>query len=91
MNITNKKKGFVVELSLKPDWGRGSVRSFAGRFVFIKFENDPERLQRRFPLDSPQLTQSANQAPVAFKSAPRNAGAGRPKKDAQPKEKATAE
>lgn len=85
MNIANKKKGFVVELSLKPDWGRGSVRSIAGRFVTIQFENDPEKLPRKFPVDSPSLTQSANQAPVAFKSA------RRPKKNEKAEEKAPTE
>jgi hypothetical protein len=91
MNISNKKKGFVVELSLKPDWGRGTLRSVAGRFAIIVFENDPERLPRKFPVDSPSLTQSANQAPVSFKSANRKAGSGRPKKNVQVEEKATAE
>ena len=67
MEITEIDKGKIVELSLKPEWGRGKIVQIKLGKATIVFENDPEHLKPEYSLYSEFLKKSANQDGTGFK------------------------
>jgi hypothetical protein len=67
MEITEIDKGKIVELSLKPEWGRGKIVQIKLGKATIVFENDPEHLKREYSLYSEFLKKSTNQDGTGFK------------------------
>lgn len=68
MEITEIDKGKIVELSLKPEWGRGKIVEIKLGKATIVFENDPEHLKRDYSLYSEFLKKSTNQDGTGFKA-----------------------
>lgn len=67
MEITEKDKDRFVELTLKPEWGRGKIRAVKYGRATIVFENDPEGMGRDYSLYSDVLKLAENQDPTGFK------------------------
>jgi len=80
MEITDKDKDRFVVLTLKPEWGRGKIRSVKEGRAYILFESDPDRIERKFSLYSDVLKLSENQDSASFKGKAKGVRSGLSKK-----------
>jgi hypothetical protein len=72
MEINDKDKNKFVELTLKPEWGRGLIRTIQYGKANVLFENDPDQRPRDYPLNSEHLKFAENQDPAGFKGRARS-------------------
>ena len=80
MEISERHIDRFVELSLKPEWGRGKIRSVKAGKSKILFENDPEHKERTYFLQSDFLKLAANQDPSGFKGKVKDSSSGKTNK-----------